>query len=63
MAENETKLTVIHGGREELEAQKANDILKALLVDKDREMAFQIADSLAPRGELALTANKKQETE
>ena len=60
MAENKETLKVIHGGREELEVQKANEILKALLVDKDRDTAFQIAESLAPRGELALTANKQR---
>ena len=60
MAENTETLKVIHGGREELEVQKANEILKALLVDKDRDTAFQIAESLAPRGELALTANKQR---
>jgi hypothetical protein len=60
MAEKKKTLKVIHGGREALEVQKANEILKALLVDKDRETAFQIADTLTPRGELTLTADKQR---
>lgn len=60
MAEKKKTLKVIHGGREALEVQKANEILKALLVDKDRDTAFQIADSLMPRGTLALTADKQR---
>lgn len=60
MAEKMKTLKVIHGGREDLEVQKANEILKALLVDKDRDTAFQIAESLKPRGALALTADKQR---
>jgi len=42
MAEKKKTLDVIHGGREALEVQKANEILKALLVDKDRELPFRL---------------------
>ena len=59
MADKKT-LKVIHGGREELEVQKAKEILQALLVDKDRDTAFEIAETLKPRGALALTANKQR---
>ncbi|MCB2426123.1 MULTISPECIES: hypothetical protein [Methylophaga] len=62
MAEKKKTLKVIHGGREDLEVQKANEILKALLVDKDRDTAFQIAESLKPRGALALTADKQRKS-
>tara|TARA_R100000306_G_scaffold59732_1_gene59042 strand:+ start:300 stop:491 length:192 start_codon:yes stop_codon:yes gene_type:complete len=60
MAEKKKTLNIIHGGREALEVQKANEILKALLVDKDRETAFQIAESLTPKGALTLAADNQQ---
>ena len=60
MAEKKKTLKVIYGGREALEVQKANEILNALLVDKNRDTAFQIAESLKPRGALALTADKQR---
>ena len=60
MAEKKKTLKVIHGGREALEVQKANEILKALLVDKNRDTAFQIAESLTPQGALTLAADKQQ---
>ena len=52
MAEKKKTLNVIHGGREALEVQKAND--------KDRETAFQIAESLTPKGALTLAADNQQ---
>lgn len=60
MADKKKSLKVVQGGREAHEAQKAQEIVKALLVDKDRETAFQIADTLARRGELTLSAVKQR---
>ena len=60
MAEKKKTLKVIHGGREALEVQKANEILNALLVDKNRDTAFQIADTLSPRGGTTLSAVKQR---
>lgn len=54
------KLSVIEGDREALEKQKAEDILKALLVDKDRDAAFEIAEELAPRGGQNLSVVKQR---
>lgn len=60
MADKENTLKVIHGRRNACEVQKADAILKALLVDKDRDTAFQIAETLTPRGGLTLVSNTSQ---
>lgn len=53
------KLSVIDGNREALEKEKADEIVKALLVDKDRDAALEIAEKLKPRGVSALTVVKQ----
>lgn len=60
MADKKKSLKVVQGGREALEAEKAQEIIKALVVDNDRETAFKIADTLTPRGELTLSAVKQR---
>lgn len=60
MTEADKNLKVIQGGREELEVQKANEILQALLVDNDKDTARQIAESLTPRGTLTLAADNQR---
>ena len=45
MADTKKPLKIIQGDRETLEVKKANEILTALLVDKDRDTDFQIAKS------------------
>ena len=54
------KLSVVEGNREALEKKKAEEILKALLVDKNRDAAFEIAEELAPRGELSIAEVKQR---
>jgi len=56
------KLSVIDGNREALEQEKAEEIIKALLVDKDRDAAYRIADELAPRGGQNLSVVKQRKT-
>lgn len=52
------ELRVIDGDRETLEQQKAEEIIKALLMDKDRETAYKIANELKPRGASILSIIK-----
>ncbi|HDY85975.1 MAG TPA: hypothetical protein ENI26_08255 [Methylophaga aminisulfidivorans] len=60
MADTKKPLKIIQGDRETLEVKKANEILKALLVDKDRDTAFQIAESLTPKGALTLAEDNQR---
>ena len=60
MADKKKSLRIIQGNREALEVEKANEIIKALVIDKDRDTAFQIADSLTPKGALTLAADNQR---
>ena len=54
------KFSVIDGNREALEKEKAEEIVKALLIDKDRDAACEIAEKLKPRGVSDLTVVKQK---
>lgn len=60
MTDKKKSLKIIQGNREALEVEKANEIIKALVIDKDRDTAFQIADSLTPKGALTLAADNQR---
>ena len=60
---NEKTLTVLPGDRDQHEKEVANELLHALLIQKDVKAAKKVVEKLAPRGELELVSTKKLKQE